>query len=354
LAQLAAAELPVPDGFLLSTGVYKRFVEANELQESIRQIVADAAYGQTASIELASASVQSLFEAAKLPMAIAESITQAYAALSEDEPAVAVRSSATAEDLPDLSFAGQHDTFLNVRGEAAVLQAVRRCWASLWTARAIRYRMRMDIDQRTVAMGVVVQLMVVAEVSGVLFTANPATGNRSEFVVNASFGLGEALVGGQVTPDTYILDRDSLETKESAIGGKEQMIVSAVGQGTMTQPVPEGKRGELSLSPRILRELASLCHETEALFDGRSQDIEWGVADGKVWIFQSRPITNLPPPPLPDATWDPPAEGAKLIRRQVVENMPDPLSPLFDELYLRVGLDEAVDQFLIDFGMPYV
>ncbi len=168
LAKLAAAGLPVPNGFLLSTGAYKGFVEANELQESILQIVTDAAYGQTAAIERASADVQSMFEAAKLPRGIAESITQAYAALGENNRAVAVRSSATAEDLPGLSFAGQQDTTLNVYGEAAVLQAVRRCWASLWTARAISYRMRMDIDQRAVAMGVVVQLMVATEVSGIL------------------------------------------------------------------------------------------------------------------------------------------------------------------------------------------
>lgn len=351
LAKLAAAGLPVPDGFLLSTGAYKGFVEANELQESILQIVADATSGQAASIELVSASVQSLFEAARLPSEIAESITRAYAVLGEDEPAVAVRSSATAEDLPDQSFAGQQDTFLNVRGEAAVLEAIRRCWASLWTARAIGYRMEMDVDQRAVAMGVVVQVMVAADVSGILFTANPATGNRSELVVNASFGLGEAVVGGQVTPDTYVLDGDSLETKESLIGRKEQMIVSAVEQGTMKQPVPEGKRNEPSLSPKILSELASLSLDAETLFDGRPQDIEWAVADGKVWLLQSRPITNLPPPPLLDVSWDPPSEGATLIRRQVVENMPEPLSPLFDELYLRVGLEEAFDQFQVYFGM---
>jgi pyruvate,water dikinase len=354
LAKLAAARLPVPEGFLLSTEAYRRFVKVNELQETILQTVADAAADPTASLELACAHVQSLFEAAKLPREIAESITQAYAALVEDEWPVAVRSSATGEDLPTSSFAGQHDTFLNVRGESAVLHAVRRCWASLWTARAIGYRIRMDINQRSVAMGVVIQRMVAAEASGVVFTANPATGNRSELVVNASFGLGEAIVGGQVTPDTYVLDGDTLEIKESAIGSKERMTVLAVEQGTMIQPVPAAKREGLSLSTELVRELAALCRDAETLFDHQPQDIEWGLADGKVWLLQSRGITNLPPPPLPDVTWDPPSEGTKLIRRQVVENMPDPLSPLFDELYLRVGLDQAVDHFLIDFGMRHI
>ena len=353
LAKLAAAGLPVPDGFLLSTSAYKDFVEANELQESILELAADVTPQETASLESASASIQSLFEAASLPSEIAASIAQAYAELGEDEPAVAVRSSATAEDLPDLSFAGQQDTFLNVRGEAAVLEAIRRCWASLWTARAIGYRDQMEIDQRAVAMGVVVQVMVPAEVSGILFTANPASGDRSELVVNASFGLGEAVVGGDVTPDTYVLDRSSLEPKETLIGAKAEMIVSAGEQGTATQPVPEAKRSESSLSKEILSELAGLSVNVERLFDGLPQDIEWAVANGKCWLLQSRPITNLPPPPLLDVTWDPPSKGTQLVRRQVVENMPEPLSPLFDDLYLRYGLERAIDQFLDDFGMQF-
>ena len=353
LAKLAASGLPVPDGFLLSTGAYKGFVEANELQESILQIVADATPGQAASMELASASIQSLFEAAMLPSQIAASIAQAYAALREDEPAVAVRSSATAEDLPDLSFAGQQDTYLNVRGEASVLEAIRRCWASLWTARAIGYRDQMDIDQRTVAMGVVVQVMVQADVSGILFTVNPSSGDRSELVVNASFGLGEAVVRGDVTPDTYVLDRFSLEPKKTVTGAKEVMIVPAGVQGTTTHPVPEEKRSESSLSKEILSELATLSMNVERLFDGLPQDVEWAVVDGTCWLLQSRPITNLPPSPLLDVAWDPPSKGTTLVRRQVVENMPEPLSPLFDDLYLSVGLEQAIDQFLVDFGMRF-
>ena len=351
LAKLAAAGFPVPDGFLLSTSAYKGFVEANELQGSILEIVAEVAPHQTASVERASARIQSLFEGARLPREIAASLAQAYAALDEDEPAVAVRSSATAEDLPNLSFAGQQDTYLNVRGEAALLEAVRRCWASLWTARAIGYRVQMDIDQRAVAMGVVVQVMVHADVSGILFTANPSSGDRSELVVNASYGLGEAVVGGHVTPDTYVLDRASLEPKETLIGTKEEMIASAGAQGTSTQPVPEAKRNESSLSGEILSQLAALSMNVERLFDGVPQDIEWAVANGNCWLLQSRPITNLPPPPLRDVSWDPPTKGAKLARRQVVENMPDPLSPLFAELYLQEGLEQAIDHMMADMGL---
>jgi pyruvate,water dikinase len=159
-----------------------------------------------------------------------------------------------------LSFAGQHDTYLNVRGEAALVEAIRRCWASLWTARAIGYRKQMQIDQRTVAMGVVVQVMVPADVSGILFTANPASGDRSELVINASVGLGEAVVGGQVTPDAYVLDRSSLEPKETVIAAKGQCSQrrdDRSRQRTATKPVPEAKRGESSLSKEMLNELAT-------------------------------------------------------------------------------------------------
>ena len=183
LAVLASAGLPVPAGFLLTTSAYKAFVEANELRDSILALVADVAPNEVASAESASARIQSLFEAASLSTEMVVSIGQAYSALGEGAPAVAVRSSATAEDLPDLSFAGQQDTYLNVRGEAAVVEAIRRCWASLWSARAIGYREQMHIDPRaSVAMGVVVQLMVNADVSGILFTANPSSTPASDWV----------------------------------------------------------------------------------------------------------------------------------------------------------------------------
>jgi pyruvate,water dikinase len=357
LAVLAIAELPVPDGFLVSTDAYRGFAEANGLQASITHILTDSIAEQAASSDAASSKIQALFDGASLSPGTAAVIREAYGGLGVNDPAVAVRSSATAEDLPDLSFAGQQDTYLNVRGEAALLDAVRRCWASLWTARAIDYRRRMEIDDQALAMGVVVQLMIEAEVSGILFTANPATGDRSELVINASFGLGEAVVGGLVTPDTYLLDRSKLDDadsglKQTQIGAKTEMIVSAGDQGTVTQPVPESKRGNASLSAESLRELASLSLRAERLFDGVPQDIEWAIADGTCWLLQSRPITNLPAAPL-DVTWDPPAPGVKLIRRQVVENMPDPLSPLFADLYLTEGLDAGLDEMAADLGLPF-
>ncbi|MFP6815683.1 MAG: PEP/pyruvate-binding domain-containing protein, partial [Pseudomonadales bacterium] len=252
LAALAAAGLPVPRGFLLSTDAYRDFVQANELHLSILELVATLRQGDVASAELASKRIGLLFADASPPPQMRAIVAAAYAALGKGDPAVAVRSSATAEDLPGSSFAGQHDSFLNVRGDAALLAAIQSCWASLWTARAIGYRNQMKIDPEGLAMAVIVQLMVPAEVSGILFTANPATGDRSEVVINASFGLGEAIVGGEVTPDTYILDRVSLKPKQTIIGAKQAMIVSGPEQGTNIQTVPEAKRNQSSLGDALL------------------------------------------------------------------------------------------------------
>lgn len=353
LAKLLAAELPVPDGFVVSTTAYRAFVDENELQPAIEVALAGINPQHPASLDRAADEIRSRFEAARLLDDLAQAIATAYAELGSDDPPVAVRSSATAEDLPELSFAGQQDTYLNVRGRDKLLAAVQRCWASLWTARAIGYRERMHVDHHTAAMGVVVQPMVAADVSGILFTANPATGDRAEFVVNASFGLGEAIVGGQVTPDTIVLRRRNLEIKQEQIGDKATMIVAAADGGTTTQPVAAGQREAAALPPQTLRQLGELGLAAEQLFDGQPQDIEWAVADGQVWLLQSRPITNLPPPPLEDVSWDPPYAGAKLIRRQVVENMPGPLSPLFAELYLQHGLEQAIDRFMIDLNAPF-
>ena len=341
----------------MATSAYQHFVAENDLQTSILDLVTDATGPSATSFDLASANIEALFEKATLSTEISTVIGQAYARLRDSipdgqDPAVAVRSSATAEDLPDLSFAGQQESYLNVRGEAALLAAVRSCWASLWTARAISYRQQMNIDQHSLAMAVVVQVMVPADVSGILFTAHPATGDRSELLINASFGLGEAIVGGQVTPDSYVLDRSSLIARKTLIGAKEHMIVAADEQGTTVQAIAAAQRDASSLSAELLTELGSLAIRLEQDLGGLPQDIEWAIADGKCWLLQSRPITNLPPAPLQDVRWEPPYPGAKLIRRQVVENMPDPLSPLFADLYLQEGLEQSLDAFLDDLGMP--
>jgi len=338
LARLASAAMPVPSGFYLTTSAYKDFIEKNNLQEDIINLAKPEIIGKTVSFESASKSIQELIKSTELSNEIVDEVRQAYGALTGQNPAVAVRSSANAEDLPNLSFAGQQDTYLNVRGDEAVITAIHNCWASLWTARAISYRHQMGIEQDVVAMAVVVQIMVPSDVSGILFTANPVNGERSEFIINSSFGLGEAVVGGQVTPDTYVVDRKTYTVKERIIGPKAQKIISSDTQGTILQDVSENERKRSSLSDELLKELSSTALEVESLFDGVPQDIEWAISDDKLWMLQSRPITNLPPQPI-KVTWEPTPPARILARRQIIENIPDPCSPLFDELYLTEGLE---------------
>jgi phosphohistidine swiveling domain-containing protein len=257
-----------------------------------------------------------------MPAATTAAIAQAYARLGDDLATgslpvdslpvdslpvdslpVAVRSSATAEDLPGLSFAGQQDTYLNVRGEAAVLGAVQRCWASLWTPRAIGYRARHSIAIDGVSLAVVVQQFVAADAAGVLFTINPVTGRRDQVVINASWGLGEAVVGGQVSPDIVVVDRASGDVADYRVGGKEVMTVPA-GTGTREQATPAGRRGAAVLSSGEASELARVGLAIEQLRGGEPADIEWARADHELFILQARPVTGLPAAAAPGERWN--------------------------------------------------
>ena len=343
LAKMASAGFAVPDGFCLSTAVYKQFVDANDLQAQIVTLAVPAIVKGVVSFEAASIAIQALFDA-PIPEDIVTEATAAFAGLN-DEHGIAVRSSATAEDLPGLSFAGQQDTYLNVRGEDAFIAAVKDCWASLWTQRAMSYRYQQGIDNSDIAMAVVVQIMVPTDISGILFTANPVTGERSEMIVNASFGLGEAIVSGQVTPDTYVVDRDSLTVKETTLSTKSHKIVDDGAQGTRLEAIAADQRDLSSLSEDALTELASTALEIEQHFDGVPQDIEW-ASEGSYgfYLLQSRPITNLPPQPI-EVSWDLPSDPDPavdvLMRRQILENVPDPVSPLFEDLYLIKGIKKV-------------
>ena len=340
LARMAMAGFAVPGGFLVTTSAYRLFVSENDLQARILELARPGLTDGTVSFQKASESIRQLFAEPELSEELVAEITETYAALPVDDPALAVRSSANAEDLPDLSFAGQQETYLNVRGADAVVAAVKDCWSSLWTAQAITYRHQNGIDQGSVAMAVVAQIMVPSEVSGILFTANPATGERSELIVEASFGLGEAVVGGHVTPDSYIVDRETLKSKETTIGPKEQQIVSDGEHGTRTEEVAEDERQRSSLDEKALKELSATAIDIEALYDGLPQDIEWALSDGKLWLLQSRPITSLPPQPI-EVVWEPDPPARILYRRQIVENIPGPVSPLFEELYMTEGLEAS-------------
>jgi phosphohistidine swiveling domain-containing protein len=242
-----------------------------------------------------------------------------------------VRSSATAEDLEGASFAGQQDTYLNVRGPDALLAAVRDCWASLWTARAMAYRARQGIDPAAVRLAVVVQEMVEADATGVMFTANPTNGHRDEATISAAWGLGEAVVSGAVTTDDLVVDKLSGQIRSRTTGDKAVMTVST-GTGTAQRPVPAQRRTEPVLDDKSAANLAELGVQIEQHY-GAPQDIEWARESGEFFVVQARPITALPEPETePPTDWSVPHPKDAYFRASIVEQLPDPLSPLFADL----------------------
>ena len=297
LAQMTRAGFDVPEGFLLSTTAYRDFVADNELGLRILELARPEIIDGRASFESASGSIQALVTGCELSSTLTAELAAAYQALPGDDPAVAVRSSANAEDLPGLSFAGQQDTYLNVRGVAALLESVRNCWASLWTTQAMSYRNEMGIASDAVAMGVVVQIMVPADVAGILFTANPATGERGEMIVNASYGLGEAVVGGQITPDTFIVDRSTFKPRETTLGTKEQKVARRMATGARAGEVDAGRARCLVPAERTALTSWPDSPPAEEHFGGR-QGHRVGRRRRKLWLLPARrPITNLPPQP---------------------------------------------------------
>lgn len=295
LGTLIRAGFPIPNGFCVTTAAYALVSASAQIDPLLAQLAQrkDDPEEQLAELAL---SIHAAVLHVPVPSALAAAITRAYQDLSgSDALPVAVRSSATAEDLPHASFAGQHDTFLSIIGADALLVAIRRCWASLWTERAVRYRARLALDPRAVRLAVVVQRMVNTEVAGVLFTANPLTGKRRQTVVDASPGLGEAVVSGATTPDHFVVDTPTSSIRERQIGNKQLEIRPAPGGGT--RRVERAPQPTICLSDAQVRALAALGAQVEAHI-GAPQDIEWALDDaGQVWLLQSRPITTLFPLP---------------------------------------------------------
>ncbi len=330
LGELVRAGLPVPPGFVVTTAAYREFVDANELRDRIVALVPTAKDADPAAYEAAARAIADLFAAGRVPDDLATAIAEAYRELGAD--AVAVRSSATAEDLEGASFAGQQDTYLNISGTDAVLDAVRRCWASLWTARAMAYRARQDIDPAEVSLAVVVQELVDAASAGVMFTADPSTGRRDAVLISAAWGLGEAVVGGLVNTDQLTLVGPELTVTDRQIADKAVQTVRT-GAGTTETAVPPDRRRAAVLDDAAAHELAGLGRRIAEHF-GAPQDIEW-VRDtsGGLLIVQSRPITALPDPVGPVPTeWPVPVDHSAYFRASIVEQLPDPLTPLFADL----------------------
>jgi rifampicin phosphotransferase len=279
LGELTRAGMPVPPGFVLSTEAYRAFVSANGLDEQILTLAQLPTDAGTSGYEAAADRIRTLFTDAEIPEQLAAEIAEARSALGD--VAVAVRSSATAEDLEGASFAGQQDTYLNVRGDA-LPAAVRACWASLWTARAMAYRARQGIDPASVSLAVVVQQMVDADAAGVLFTANPTNGRRDETVIGAAWGLGESVVGGLVDTDDLVVQPGegrvlSRQTADKAV------LTGYAEHGTEQRPVPAERRTRPVLDDAAAVELARIGARIAAHF-GAPQDIEWARADGRFFV----------------------------------------------------------------------
>jgi pyruvate,water dikinase len=320
LGELSRIEgIRVPPGFCVTTDAFHRIIaEAPSIDDQLDRL-SRLKPDDREAIRAFSAEIRRTLEAIAIPDDLAAAITQSLARLGE-QAAYAVRSSATAEDLPTASFAGQQDTYLNVVGPAAILQHVCRCWASLFTERAVTYRLRNGFDHRKVHMAVVVQRMVFPQAAGILFTADPVTGNRRVASVDASFGLGEALVSGMVNPDVYKVRGDEIVAK--TISTKQLAILACPAGGTQEQAIEPERQRQPTLSDAQVVRLAQLGRRIEAHF-GRPQDIEWCLVDEDFQIVQSRPITTLFPIP---AAGD--GENHVYVSVGHQQMMTDPMKPL--------------------------
>lgn len=305
LGEMTRAGLNVPSGFVVTADAYRSFLTENHIDQEICALLAEAGRDEQ-KLFAAAEKIRTLITAGSMPVSLREEVSRNYLLLNESSGntsektsqsflqngslRVAVRSSATAEDLPDASFAGQQETYLNIVGIDALCENIIRCYASLWGNRAVSYRQAQGYDQKSVALCVVVQEMVESEKAGVLFTANPVNNNREEMQLNASYGLGEAVVSGKVTADTFICGKDG-KIKTSVVGSKEIEIIYAE-DGVREMPVSPERSGGLCLSEEEVRTLCKAAVDVENYY-GCPMDIEWAIRGGNAYILQARPITTL-------------------------------------------------------------
>lgn len=293
LGELTQAGIAVPPGFVVSARAYELFLETHALRPGVESCLAGLDHNDREALARAASEIQQLIERVPVPDEIAVAIRSAYERLAAG--LVAVRSSATAEDLPQASFAGQQRTLLNIEGAGEVVDAVKACWASLFDPQAIFYRAHGGFDHLECAIAVPVQTMVQSERSGVMFTVNPVTNDTGQLVIEAAYGLGEAVVSSLVTPDTYIVDKASLAVVDCNIAEQERELVRGAGEGGETnvwREVEPARGSAQKLSDAEIAELARLGLLVEAHY-GRPQDIEWAMAGGNTYILQARPVTTV-------------------------------------------------------------
>ncbi len=297
LGEMTHAGFPVPPGFCVTTHAFRDFMASCPQMRQFYAALDKIPLEDLVATRKIGAEIRQALHTLPIPEATNTAVHQAWHTL-DPNAAYAVRSSATAEDLPDASFAGQQDTYLNVRGEKEILDAVRRCWASLFTDRAILYRQQNNFAHEEVALSVVVQQMVLPEISGILFTADPVSQHRHICSIDASFGLGEALVSGLVSADLYRVDTRSNKLIEVKIGDKKLAIRPLPDGGTQQETLSEAQRSAQVLTEAQAVALAELGKRIEAHYQ-KPQDIEWAIADGQIYLLQTRPITTLFPLPAP-------------------------------------------------------
>lgn len=302
LGELIKAGMPVPFGFIVTSAAYFLFLEKTNLTEKIKNILEGLDTEDSNELQKRAKEIQEEIKNAEMPEEIKNAIIENYKNLAtaktqkdskgrKEKLYVAVRSSATAEDLPDASFAGQQETYLNISGEDEVLKAVKDCWASLFGARAIYYRAEKNFDHFKVGIAVPVQMMVQSEKSGIMFTIDPVTNDKSKIIIEGGFGLGEAIVSGSVTPDRYIVDKESLKLKDKEINSQDFKI-TRVGEKDEKVSLSNKEKSVQKLTDKEILKVAELGKKIEEHYKF-PQDIEWAIADGDVFMVQSRPVTTL-------------------------------------------------------------
>lgn len=288
LGEMTRAKIPVPPGFVVLASAFDRFIEETDIGVEIEATLHKVKHQDVNSVEQASEKIQALIHNADFPEDLKNEVTKEFAKLKT--PYVAVRSSATAEDSSVASWAGELDTYLNTT-KKELFTNIKKCWASLFTPRAIFYRFEKKLHKTKVSVAVVVQAMVQSEVSGITFTVHPVTQDYGQMVVEAGYGLGEAIVGGKVTPDTYIVHKKSWVILDKNISEQSMMIVKDK-KGTVEKSVPKSKQGKQKLPDSYILKLAKICQHIEQHYK-HPQDIEWALVKGKLYILQSRHITTL-------------------------------------------------------------
>ncbi|MCA9702687.1 MAG: phosphoenolpyruvate synthase [Methanolinea sp.] len=291
LGEMSAIGLPVPKAFVVTSHAFRRFLVEENLEDVIFNDLEKLDVDDSDALDAASNRAKKAIMGARMPGSITDGIRKAYKKMGGSRLIVAVRSSATAEDLPDASFAGQQETYLNIKGEKNLLEAVQKCWASLYGARAIYYRSKQGFDDRSVNIAVVVQELIHSEKAGVMFTSHPVTGEPLS-IIEGSWGLGEAVVSGSVSPDKYVFDNRSEKVVDRLIATKNIEIVSDGENGTKVVDVGEDRRDAPVLSDEEVSRLASFGNIAETHY-GVPQDVEWAIVAHDIYILQSRPITTI-------------------------------------------------------------